>query len=546
MKRISEDTEYLIAIWIIALAVIIHGWAHFGHIIPDCGREAYYPTQILLGKVLYKDIFNIYGPFSYMLNALLFKVFSINLNVLYAAGCVCTYAIITLIYLISRRFLTDFLSAVIAIFTVMAGAMNYNLFNFIFPYSYAMLYGLVAFLASFWFLLKYAESNEKIKYFYLSSFFAGLCITSKYEFLPYLIVILFAAFKINKLSIKQHLFWILSLLSTPLICFSILFAQGLRLNDMISNLAVLKTMAQSKTLKYFYHTQGVYFDKKTIPFLFLSFIKALVPISIIFAAVKYARNFLRKELVLFSIFLMYYWVNPAIFAFLPILIIIFAILSFKDLKQNPSLTLLTMSAILISLKVLWGVATLNYGLFFISFLLIAALALVLNKFKSIDQFTIGIYILVIAVFLAVSNHALYQSKNEIVKTARGKIYVNKELSISTNALIDYIDKNTKNTDNIVILPEGLLINFLTDRKSDDFYNSLIPLYVESFGEDKIIQHFKKTKPEYIVFNNWETKDYYFNYICDNYATNFCNYIAQNYTREKVLDSGFRYLIYKKK
>lgn len=546
MKKISEDLQYLIAIWIIALAVIIHGWAHFGHIIPDCGREVYYPTQILLGKVLYKDIFNIYGPFSYMFNALLFKIFSINLNVLYFAGCACTYAIITLIYLISRRFLTDFLSASVAIFTALIGVMNYNLFNFIFPYSYAMLYGLVAFLISFWSLLKYAESKEKIKYLYLSSFFAGLCIVNKYEFLPYLIVIFYAAFTINKLNIKQHLTWILSLLSMPIVCFSILFLQGLSINDIITNLITLKTMTQTKSLKYFYITQGVYFDKKTIPFLFMAFIKTIVPISIIIAAIKYAKNFLRKELILFAIFLMYYWVNPASLAFLPILIIIFAILNFKDLKQNQSMTLLTMSAILLSLKVFWGVATLNYGLYFISFLIICALALILNKFKDLDQLTIGFYVLIMAAFLAGSNHALFQTKNELINTPKGKIYVSKDFSISTDALIAYISKETKKTDKIVIVPEGLFINFVTDRKSDNFYNSLIPLYVETFGEDKIIEHFQKTKPEYIIFNNWDNKNYFYRHICNDYAVSFCNYVAKNYKQELVIDSGFRYLIYKRK
>ena len=35
----------------------------------DIGRELYIPQQILNGEVLYKDIFNVYPPLSYLLNA---------------------------------------------------------------------------------------------------------------------------------------------------------------------------------------------------------------------------------------------------------------------------------------------------------------------------------------------------------------------------------------------------------------------------------------------------------------------------------------------
>ena len=154
MKKINTDLKYLIWLWIILILAIIPTYAHHGNLLIDCGREAYYPTQVLLGKVLYKDIFNIYGPFAYMLNALLFKVFSVNLNVLYLAGCTSAFLIVSLTYLISKQFLSRFLSLTIGVFTILIGVLNTNLFNFIFPYSYGMLYGIVAFLISIWLLIQ--------------------------------------------------------------------------------------------------------------------------------------------------------------------------------------------------------------------------------------------------------------------------------------------------------------------------------------------------------------------------------------------------------
>lgn len=556
MKRLNTDLKYLIFIWIVLIAAIIPTFAHHGHLILDCGREAYYPAQILSGKILYKDLFTIYGPFSYMLNADLFKVFGINLNVLYLAGCVCSGLITGLIYLISKRFLNNFLSFSISVFTIAIGVLNLNLFNFIFPYSYAILYGLVAFLASVLFLLKYQQEPEKNSYLYLSTFFAGLCVTSKYEFLPYLAVILYAMLKIKPLKFKQYYFAIFSMLFIPVFCFGILFLQGLGINDLASTVLILKKMAQSQTLKYFYHTQGVYFDKHTIGLFALNFIKTAIPLYILIWGIKIEKRFISGGLILFSILLMTISINAASFVFLPVLTVILAVWNFKALKENQKLLILVLSCLTISLKVFWGLATLNYGVFFASFLLITVLALLVEASNKglqplvceteINQNALGAYVLIVAIILGSHNLSSLSEKNSLVQGQRGKIYSNEYLASASQDLINYIEKNTKKSDTIVIFPEGPLINFLTDRKSDDWYNSLIPLYVEVLGEDKLIEHFSKTKPEYIIFNNWDNSNYYFKYICSDYAVSFCNFVARKYSQEKVIEKGFRYLIFKKK
>lgn len=547
MKNLNSDLRNICLLWIVLILSAIVTYSHHGHFLIDCGREAYYPTQILLGKVLYKDMFNIYGPFSYMLNAALFKILGINLNVLYAMGCLCSFFIVNLIYAIAKKFLTQFLSFSIAIFTITTGVLALNLFNFIFPYSFAMLYGLVAFLASVWFLLVYKDKPDKIIFLYLSSFFAGLCIANKYEFLPYFLVMLYAIVKIKPLKIKEYYYTIFSLIFVPAFCFGILFIQGLGLSDIVSTIKILTAMAHSKTIQYFYQTQGVYFSKKTIPFLGLTFLKTITPFAIFFYGFKLTNKILKIIMIPSSLILMVLWINPASFAFLPLLIIILAILDFNRLKTNVSLTILTLSCITFSLKIIWGLATFNYGVFFASFSLITVLALAFDVFwnKTINCKVIGAYVLVVSAILGYQNLSLLNN-NKLISTQRGQIYTDEQLHDSSDELINYINKNTKKTDKIVIYPEGAMINFMTDRQSDNQYLSLIPLYVEVYGEEKIIDHLKQTKPEYIIFNNWNSQDYYFKYICGDYALGLCYYVATNYTEEKVIDNNFRYLIFKRR
>lgn len=548
MKKINKDVKYLIMIWGLLIAILIGTFAHHGNLIVDCGREAYYSLQVAQGKVLYKDIFNIYGPFSYMYNALLFKIFGVNLNVLFLSGCISSFFITSLTYLIARRFMDEFASFSISAFAIMVGVLNTNIFNTVFPYSYGMLYGTVAVLASIWLILKYEESPEKNLYLYLSAFFAGLCVANKYEFLPYFLVIVYAAFKIKPLNFKQYVLTAGSLILAPAVCFAILYLQGMRLQDLITTGLIINKMAHTHTLSYFYQHTGVFFHKKTLPFLTQKFFISAIPLFLLFFATKAKNKIASVILALIAVWLTFHNTDIGVFAFLPLLISIWFVLNIKKIYGNTKLMILTLSSILLCAKIYWALLVMSYGTYLVSLPLITISALILDKFKDrkINPLIIPSYLILIAISLCfIFAHDLGK-KSQYISTLRGKLYIEKSLIPSADKLIKYIQTNTKKTDTVMIFPEGQLINFLTERKSDDVYGSLIPLYVETFGEDKIIEHFKKTKPEYIIFNNWNYHEYYYKYICNDYAQTFCAFVAQNYTQEKVIDEGFRYLIFKLK
>lgn len=543
-----DKPKYLPLIWGLLILVLIPTYAHHGNLLVDCGREAYYPTQVLSGKALYKDIFNIYGPFSYMYNALLFKIFGVNLNILYLSGCISAFFITSLTYLIARKFLGEFLSFSITTFTIMVGVFNTNLFNMVFPYSYGMLYGTVAVLLSLWLILKYEESPEKNLYLYLSAFFAGLCVANKYEFLPYFLVILYGAIKIKRLNFKQYGLLIASLIFAPAVCFAILFLQGMRLQDLAITALIINKMTHTNTLNYFYQHTGVFFHKKTLPFLTKKFFAVIIPLALMVIATTRKNKFAYGLLTLIAAFWVLRTFNIDSFVFLPTLIFLWFIFNFKNIHTDKKLMIITLSSILLNMKIFWGLVICSYGTYFVNLCLITLIALVLNRFKGQknNQKAWAIYLTTVCISLFFINMPRLLDKTNYLSTPRGNFYIEKNFYNSTDKLIKYIQANTKKTDTVMIFPEGQLINFLTERKSDDVYGSLIPLYVETFGEDKIIEHFKQTKPEYIIFNNRNYHEYYYNYICNDYAQSFCSFVAQNYTQEKVIDEGFRYLIFKLK
>lgn len=546
MKKFFIENKFLVLLWLLCLVGLFMFLGHYSGILIDFGREVYYPQEILSGKVLYKDLFNIYGPLSYQINAIWYKIFGIKLSTLYGAGIFTSLLTVSGIYLIAQKFLSKFLSFCIGFFTIAVGVTATSIFNFHFPYSWAVMYGLVTFLYSLYFLLKYWD-NKDVKNLYLSSFLAGIAITCKYDFLLYALVVL-------AISVKERN-WkaIASFVIAPVLSFGTLFVQGLRIDSLVNSLLTTFLMAKSKTLTYFYQNSGIYFNPKAILTDFILFIKFAIPFcTILFATCCFnikKVNSISLSLIGWALFLLMFNVKFA-FGFLPILLALLFIAELTksrfEKKYDIKTIILTLSTITVCAKVFWVMLLGSYGNFYVSIALVALFAILFKYLPQKLEKVTGIYVLAMSLIILLTNITALRLENYKISTPIGTIHTSKAYAESSNQLIEYINQNAKQDDKIVIFPEGMTINFLTARKSDDYYNSLLPLYIETFGEKKLIEHFKKNNPEYVIFNNLDMKDYYFRYICQDYALDFCAFVQNNYELDSVIGDEFRYLIFKRK
>ena len=540
MNKILTN-KYLIILFVLTVTAVCFFCGHYSEILLDFGREVYYPEQILDGQVLYRDLFNIYGPFSYLWNALLYKIFGSSLTTLYVSGGICSILTVCGVYLIARKFLTEFLSFAIGIFTIASGVCAVNLFSYTFPYSWGMLYGIVAFLYSFLFLIKYVKEGGDSKFLYLSAFLGGLSAANKYDFIPYLALVIFAAAKGKDW--KVILKTLGAMIFVPIFCMAVLFVQGMRIADFINYLAIVKKMSVTETLRYFYLTQGVYFNKNAIGVWVISLVKTGLTLGgVIWGASLFEKKkILSETLVALSICLGFSFMSPASFSFFVILTA--GLMMFR--LKNYSLTILAGGAVLLSLKSFWGLSYMNYGNYYLPVVLVAFFALLFSfvpeKFQKITSF----YVFVIAFAVLYGNVQTLKNLDCKISTPKGTIYTQRTLAESVNTLLGYVDKKFDKNADFVIFPEGLIVNFLADRKSEDFYNSLLPLYVETFGEENIVDYFRQNKPDYIILNNKNMKDYYFEYICQDYALGFCGFVQENYLSEKVIQNGSNFLIFRK-
>ena len=115
-------------------------WRKWGNVVIDFGSNLYAPWQILEGKVLYRDILWVFGPYSQYYHALLFKCFGVSLTTLICSS-LCLTAICTIaVYLLFRQATGhhrrgDGLPCAADCFCVspVHGSGNYN---YICPYNY--------------------------------------------------------------------------------------------------------------------------------------------------------------------------------------------------------------------------------------------------------------------------------------------------------------------------------------------------------------------------------------------------------------------------
>ena len=514
MKNLKYNWQLILFNAIILLTFII-GYGHFGDIMVDSFREAYIPSEVIKGQVLYKNIFTIYAPFSYLFNALLFKIFGVHLSVLYGAGLCATYGILNIVFAIANKFMNKTYSLSIVLFIISVSVLSPNVFNFYFSYSYGILYGILFILASIYFALK-----DKFQLSYLMYSFAICC---KYEFV-FLLPLLFYVTRTKDL-------WknILALILPFVITYAPLFIMGVRLNDIITSFQIILSMSSTKTIYWFYSVMGLTFRWELIPIYIINFLKIFIPLLFMY----YFRSW---WLILLTTIYFYFVVTPELFIYTFPLILILLVRKFSIINHEKLFFVL--ASLLVSMKIFFAETFMSYGVFFIPFALISIFLLIPPRFKK----PLFIIILICALNFGIKNSISLASKNIKIKTERGIVYTSEKSVLET---INYIQNNTSATDKIVVYPECLAINFMTGRKSDNKFYSLIPLYVETFGEELITKRIDFIKPEYIVISNYNTSNYYYSYFGQDYAGEIYNYILKNYSLEKEFGKKLMFMIYKR-
>lgn len=146
----------LVALWALLMYLT---WTRWGELTADCGREMYVPAVLSEGKMLYRDVWFLNGPVAPYFNSLLFRIFGINLNILYWAGSLSALGSAFFLYLSGMR-LSSWVVGWTTGAVVLLQAFQPGLFCFPLPYSFNSVYGCLTACIFLWLVIGACDSTN--------------------------------------------------------------------------------------------------------------------------------------------------------------------------------------------------------------------------------------------------------------------------------------------------------------------------------------------------------------------------------------------------
>lgn len=562
-----------ISLIIIFLVAAFWQWDFMGDVIIDCGREAYFPQAMNNGSILYKDLFNIFGPLSYQINAFLFSVLGPDLKTLRIAGTINAILILSALFGLSRCFLSRGLGWLATIFIMLSCFFVGSFFNYIFPYAYAIVYALNGFLFSILFLILFLKTKKDF-FLPLSWLCLGFSFACKYEYSLYIIFLFFFSL-LNPPSKKRYiLFCFFSFFIIPFLSYFSLFLKGLTLKSLLSQIHYIKLYIKSPSLFYLYKNYVGLFPQKMHFFeCFKIVLLKLFPLfglfvsSFLFFSTE-NKLFLKKNLCLIFVawffyqFFSYFYSFYYFFCWLPLFVsalFIFLLFHFRrDIfsenffgSKNGLFLIFVVCSCLASIKTFFWLNFGAYGcytfpLLFLTFSIFITEYLPqifnINKENIKHAFIITLFALIFSCCFLLS----FKTKTLFsLTTEKGTLKTSLSQKIACEKAIKYIEHNLKTKETLWVVPEGGMINFLTNKTLNNIYYAINTPYIETFGESKIINDIKKTPPDYILVSNQKSDCYKFSIFCKDYGFKICKYIKSHYRPVHRFGKDFVLILYKK-
>ena len=578
--KVSKFTILLSFLFLTAIGITMAylSWRKWPDILVDFGRELYVPWQLNQGAILYRDIFHLYGPLSQYFNSWLFRIFGTQFMTLalFNMGL-----IVILTYFIYSVFLetADSLTATAAgaiflsvfAFSQYVGTANYN---FVCPYSHEIIHGIFLSFFSIYIFMNYLK-NRKSSLLAIIGIAVGLVALTKVEvFLAIFSAItagLFIIIWTDKLTIAKisRLLGIFSLgFVLPSIGFAVYFSCHMPPAAAIGLLLLpYRALFTSSIPSNIFHKRIFGIDT---PILNLNkllittgwYILLLVLIWLLSRIVNRIQNRGIRKIAILAIFVAS--ASSALFIInripwmdiwrgLPAVLIAFAAYLFirilycrgdsQGAARLLSLLVMTIFGFALLLKMILNVHIFHYGfalampatLLFVM-LLTYQIPVLYGKLSGNTNFVraLGLMLIGICILPYISlSKRIYGLKTYPVGSSPDTIMafsprVSDMGSVMNDALLK-VKELLKKDDTFVVLPEGIMLNYLTRHKNPCPYFEFMPPLFKMIKEEFLIESFREKYPDYIILTDKDTSEYGWRYFGRDYGLKVFSWIKDNYT-----------------
>jgi len=576
LRQIITNVSSLCILSAIGFFMLFVSWRRWSLIILDFGRELYIPWKLSMGGVLYRDIYvDHYGPFSPYLNAFLFKMFGVNIMTLafFNMGVV-----IIITYCICRffRHTTNSVTATMTAATFLSiFAFKFPNYNYITPYAYALTHGIAL---SFFSILAFYQYIKKQNTFWvviiglligtifltkLEVFFASIAAIGT-GFIVLWHVEQFSLRKIMKVS--AVLFFSLLL---PTAVFTVYFSFFMPFQEaLLSILTQYRQLFETEvTSNAFYlaatgrDASSFYLGKillvtgwYVLLFLLIWSVARLVE--------RISSTYYRMIIMIVAasaFFLLHFmngvpwnWRDIRIpFAFqvvVAVMGILYGITIWKSRKDKgkalstlPMLVFIIFAFVMV-LKMILRVRIVDYGF---ALTMPAALVVVAGLVYHVPRlvaknaqsttFIRALSIILVAMYLVLEIGMIsdtYLIRNYPIDTGKERIITFDAVLSNEGPIIDEtlkkINETIKPNENFLVIPEGILLNYLTGRENPSPYTSFLLGDLVMHHEEKMVKRLSRQLPDYVILIDRSVGEWGFKKFGVDTGAKISEWVIKNY------------------
>jgi hypothetical protein len=577
--------SFWIGLAIVAIAFVFAAaltWRKWPDPLIDFGQQLYVPWRLSEGDILYHDVSYVYGCLSVCYHALLFKIFGASLTVLLVSNFLILIFLLLLVYSLFLK-CSDLWTAVtigLALTVLAFGQfLDVGNYNYICPYSHEEFHGLALAIVMTAFLARWLQTGRKPP---LAT--AGVCLgliflTKPEVFVgaaaPFIVAVVFQWCRISISELAKSLLLAAVCGLVPLAGFFLCFRSEMDSSDALRAIfGAWVPLLHSTGLQLPIYQRNMGLDA---PWFHIG--QALIEfgglaVLVGLCAWRLTRPALKPlERVIFfaaagGASINYGWQNSG--HCLPLLLIAAAILWWREwcsaLPEQqgrlffPALWLAFSFSMLAKLG--FNPRISHYGVFLAMPAFLSAIYLLLHLLPRFFQprmdtdkrgcktdtsttrsFRAAILIFLLAGLarLEIQSELFYKDKNFTLGSGGDRIVTYDPKIDPTGAAMasaaTWIETHTAPTNTLAVLPEGVMLNYLTRRDNPTPY-VVFAFEVWAFGEQNMLAAYEKNPPDYIILIQRDSSEYgvpYFG-LQKGYGFDVMQWVGRNYEPVELIGS----------
>jgi hypothetical protein len=550
------------------IVMLVWTWGHWPDVLIDFGRELYVPWRITEGAVLYRDISYFNGPLSPYLNSLWFAIFGVGLRSL----AICNIAIVALLVWLLYRMLARIsgpfpatLACLVFVTLFAFGQLDtIGNYNYVSPYSHEVTHGL---LLSFLALTAFSAHRERGDAAFAAAGCAlGLVFLTKTE-------IFLAAGAALGAGLILHL-WAqgakpsAALRSVAALAGCALLGPGVALLLLSTAMPFETALAgildpfasafnpEVTSLRFYRWGMGTLFLSESLEKFgrWTALYAALfVPAAMLALALRkpgwhnwaVAAGLAAAVLAFVSIDPLPHWthaVRP-----LPLLLVLLGAGCFamflRELRRGEDsgssvlrLVLIVFSLVLLA-KIILNVRLMHYGFALampgVMILIVALTGWIPAAIRAHHGFApaflaVSLATLLVAEFALLRVVDLRLGRHlHTVASGVDAFHAGARAPYVSRVLADLASR-TSPEDTLAVLPEGIMINYLSRRANPTPFTNFMPPELMLYGEDRILDAFRSAPPDYVLVVHKFTGEYGFPYFGQDYGKALYYWVTKHY------------------